>query len=250
MPAPPRGSPSPQRSPDGAKPAFRRIIWAPETIENGTDPGGVNGNAAAEVPQASAGSSRRPDEVFSQFGAFEPSDKVLGGTLSKFVDFLIEHLRQSDTPSSAVAEPAEDDWVYVYHVPEDTQYACDLMDALRQRGIAANPPALEGDDAEVRRIHKQYLAECSAVVLCWAQATEAWAHAHAYELKDWKKLGRQKKFNYRGLLAGPPPGVRKMVFAKYPPANEIDVVVNLADETRPLAEAIDKFIKLAPAPAQ
>jgi hypothetical protein len=88
------------------------------------------------------------------------------------------------------------------------------------------------------------------VVLCWAQATEAWAHARAHELKDWKKLGRQKKFSYRGLVAGPPPGVRKNVFVRYPPANEIDVVLNLSEDRRPLIEAIDKFVQLAPSHVQ
>ena len=230
---------------------FRRIIWAPEALGGVAETAAVNGKPTGDgSPQAPVGLTRRPDEVLSRFGDFKPSDKVVGGTLSKFVDFVIEHLRQSDSHSIEVAEPSKDDWVYVYHVPADTQYACDLMDAFKQRGIEANLPALEGAPAEVMRLHQQRLSECSAVVLCWAQATEAWAHAHAHELKDWKKLGRQKKFNYRGLLAGPPPGVRKTVFVKYPPSNEIDVVVNVTQDTRPLVEAIDRFENLAPAHAQ
>jgi hypothetical protein len=189
---------------------------------------------------------RLPHEVLVRFGEFQPTDKVLGGTLSKFVDFLEEHLRQSDLQGGGDAQPAGDDWIYVYHVAADTEYACDLMEALKQRGVAASLPALEGEPADLMRIHLQRLSECSAVVLCWAQATEAWAHARAHELKDWKKLGRQKKFAYRGLLAGPPPGVRKTVFVRYPPANEIDVVLNLSEDRRPLIEAIDKFVQLAP----
>lgn len=232
-----------------ARPPFRRIIWAPEAIEDG-EAFGANGKPADDGAAKAAAKARLPLDVLARFGAFMASDKVVGGTPSKFVDFLIEHLRQSDPQASGAAAITEDDWIYVYHDPADTAYACDLMDALKQRGVIAGLPAFEGDPADVNRLHQERLSECSAVVLCWAQATEAWAHARAHELKDWKKLGRQKKFAYRGLLAGPPPGVRKTVFVKYPPANEIDVVVNLSDDSRPLTEAIDGFIRLAPSHAR
>jgi hypothetical protein len=236
---------------DGSRPSFGRIIWAPETIEDDTEATSANGKLGdGPSEQVPAAKSRLPHEVLVRFGKFQPSDKVLGGALSKFVDFLEEHLRRSDLQGNGDAQSTDDDWVYVYHVAADTEYACDLMEALKQRGVAANLPALEGEPADLMRIHLQRLSECSAVVLCWAQATEAWAHARAHELKDWKKLGRQKKFAYRGLVAGPPPGVRKSVFVRYPPANEIDVVLNLSEDRRPLIEAIAKFVQLAPSHVQ
>jgi hypothetical protein len=232
---------------EGSRLSFGRIIWAPETFEDDAEARRANGKSGdGPSAQAPVTKSRLPHEVLVRFGKFQPTDKVLGGTLSKFVDFLEEHLRQSNLQGGGDAQPTGDDWVYVYHVSADTEYACDLMEALKQRGVAANLPALEGEPADLMRIHLQRLSECSAVVLCWAQATEAWAHARAHELKDWKKLGRQKKFAYRGLVAGPPPGVRKNVFVRYPPANEIDVVLNLSEDRRPLIEAIDKFVQLAP----
>lgn len=228
----------------GSASTFRRIIWAPETIEDAADATSARGDSIGET--AAAAKSRLPHEVLARFGNFQPTDKVLGGALSKFVDFLEEHLRQSDVQGKSDEAPAADDWVYVYHVPDDTEYACDVIDALRLRGIATKLPALEGAPAEVNRIHLQRLSECSSVLLCWAQATEAWAHARAHELKDWRQLGRQKKFAYRGLVAGPPPGVRKNVFVRYPPANEIDIVVNVSEGNRSLLDAIDKFAQPAP----
>lgn len=230
---------------NGPSAGFRRIIWAPETLDNETSDDGTAGTAAA------ATRIRKPHQVLSRFGKFQTTDKVLGGTISKFVDFLEEHLLQTARArvDGGGPEPTADDWVYVYHVPADTEYACNLMDAFKQRGIAASMPALEGAPEDLARVHRQRLADCSAVVLCWAQATEAWAHARADELKDLKALGRQKKFLYRGLLAGPPPGVRKTMFEKYPPPNTIDVVVNLNEERRPLVEAIDKFTRMTPAHA-
>jgi hypothetical protein len=231
---------------NGSRAGFRRIIWAPELMEAGADQADSDAKSSADVSEQSrTAKKRQPQDILAKFGNYLPTDKVLGGTLSKFVDFLIEHLRQSDSHVNGSAEITADDWIYVYHVPADTKYACDLMDALQQGGARAKLPALEGDPADVRRVHQQRLSECSAVVLCWAQATEAWAHARADELKDWKKLGRQKKFIYRGLLAGPPPGERKTVFVRYAPANDIDIVVNLNEESEPLAKAVDKFIHLA-----
>jgi hypothetical protein len=243
-------SPGASEQSNGSGKEFRRIIWAPETPEDSVDPSAANGNGNAAddgTAAAVAHTVRRPNEVLRLFGDFEPAtDKVVGGTLSKFVDFLISHLRQSVQQVRGRVEPVTpDDWVYVYHTAEDTDYACNLMTAFQQRGVAFRPPALEGDPTEVTNIHKKRLSECSAIVLCWANATEAWAHARADELQDWETLGRERKFKYRGLLAGPPPGRGKTVFVKFPPANEIDVVVNQIEDTRPLAEIIDKFIRPA-----
>ena len=223
-------------APNGAKAGIRRIIWAPEIVE-------VDSNvfASEDIP-LSADKKRDPQNVLKRFGDELATDKVLGGNLSRFVDFLTDHLRQSNSASNGVSDITDDDWVYIYHVPEDTKYACDLMDALRERGINVSPPVFQGSPAEVMRIHKQRLTECSAIVLCWAEATEAWADANAHELRDWKKLGRGKKFSYRGLLAGPPPGDRKAVFVKYSRKNQIDIVVNLSEITRPLTEAVDPFV--------
>ena len=225
--------------------AFRRIIWAPEVIESDVALGSKDDVVANTGFQAVVSKKRQPQEALAKYGKYLPTDKLLGDNLSKFVDFLVQHLAQSDRVTGSPAEITGDDWVYVYHDPADTDYACDLTEALRRRGVAANLPALEGDPTEVRSLHQQYLQDCSAVVLCWARATEVWARARAREL-NWRKLGRSVKFGYRGLLAGPPPGERKSVFAKYPPANEIDLVVNVSEDTRPLEEAVDKFVQMAP----
>jgi hypothetical protein len=226
---------------NGVKQRIRRIIWAPESVEAQSDePASEDQSAQADSP-SSADNKRDPQDVLKSFSDELATDKVLGGNLSRFVDFLTDHLRQSGSGSNGISEITDDDWVYVYHVPEDTKFACDLMDALRDHGISISPPVFEGPPGEVMRIHKQRLAECSAVVLCWAEATEAWADANAHELRDWKKLGREKKFAYRGLLAGPPPGDRKRVFVKYPRKNQIDIIVNLSEGNRPVAEAVEQF---------
>jgi hypothetical protein len=225
-------------------PRLRRIIWAPEVVEDTAGTSSANGDHSPSAPEAVGCATKRlPQDVLAKFGSFLPTDKLLGSSLSKFVEFLVDHLQQSEAAVAPIAEVADDDWVYVYHAPSDAKYAGDLVEALRQHGIAGCLPALEGEPAEVIRIHQERLLECGAVVLCWAQASEAWTHARAHEFKDWKKLGRQKRFAYRGLLAGPPPGERKASFVKYPPPNEIDLIINVTDDDRPLAQAVDKFVQ-------
>lgn len=224
---------------------FRRIIWAPEVLEDGVDPSTANGTAAnGNATQPQAGTERRPDQVLKQFGEFEPTDKVIGGTLSKFVDFLNEHLAQSDVALTEPVNLSGDDWVYVYHAAGDAKYARDLAKALRQRGIKANLPALNGDAGDVNRLHQQFLLECSAVVLCWAEATEVWARMRANEL-NWRKLGRNQKFAYRGLVAYPPPDESKTTFVEVPPFNEIDITVDATKPEQSINAAIEPFVQLA-----
>jgi hypothetical protein len=231
---------------NGSQPAFRRIIWAPEIVEGDTDQSDSAGQSAQADPnQAPAAKKREPQEVLARFGDYLPTtDKVLGGVLSKFVDFIVEHIAEQASLETLPESLAEDGWVYVYHEAADSKYAIELTKALRQRGIAADLPALEGPTAEVIANHDRCLLECNAVVLCWANASEVWARARAHQL-NWKRLGRTEKFAYRGLFAGPPPGDRKSIFVELPPPNEIDVIVDLTKDEKPLAEAIEPFVQRA-----
>jgi hypothetical protein len=78
--------------------------------------------------------------------------------------------------------------------------------------------------------------------LCWAKAAEVWVKSQSRELKNWRDLGRDKRFACRGLVAGPPPGERKELLVQLPPRNEIDVVLDLTAYEKPLPEALDPLI--------
>ena len=70
--------------------------------------------------------------------------------------------------------------------------------------------------------------------------------------EDWSALGRKKKFDYRALIAGPPPHdyksdkrLRQMF-----PVWEIDYVINNTDAQKPTLDAIKQvFLTNANSPA-
>ena len=102
-------------------------------------------------------------------------------------------------------------------------------------------PAYFGtSDKERAKHHQEQLAQCSAVVVCWAGASELWAKTQSRELANWEALGRTGEFRARGLIAGPPPHIRKddrVLRGLFPP-REIDVVVNITHSGQPSLDAI------------
>jgi hypothetical protein len=207
---------------------FRRIVWAPKVLP-------------AETGAADQG-ERDPLAVLSRFDAHLPSDKVEGDNLSKFVEFVVQHIEHA-APARDLAMPtAANARVYLYHRPEDQDYALELAVALQERQIEPIIPALEGDAAELISHHRQNLQQCDAVILCWANAPEVWARASARELSEWRELGRSKRFAYRALVAGPPPAARKKIMIKLPPRSDIDFVLDLTGQEAPTRQALAPLI--------
>jgi len=201
---------------------FRRIVWAPRVLVDEQ-----SGTSAVE---------RDPLAVLARFDKQVESDKIEGSELSKFAEFVIQHLdRTARLPEAPLAfEDVTSDArrLYVYYRPEDRKLAMDFGKLLQEHEIEPVWPAFEGDPAQIRSYHREKLQECDAVVLCWGAAADLWVKASAHELRNWRELGREKRFDLRGLLAGPPPGEFKDVLMELPPRSEIDVVLDLTkDET-------------------
>ena len=224
----------------GAAAGFHRLIWAPRLIE-------AVGDAQTGAPAAPAAAQRDPLAVLAKFDRQLPTDKIEGDTLSRFVDFLTTHLIAIAPPLAVVALAAGggDTRVYVCHSSEDAAYALDLAAALQQRRIEPLLPVLDGSDAETRKFNDQMLADCDAVALCWAAASECWVRAQANRLRDWHGLGRARQFIYRAVIAAPPPGNRKKVAKLLCPPSEIDLIVDLTDKGAPVPECLDLLIPAA-----
>ncbi|HXW50456.1 MAG TPA: toll/interleukin-1 receptor domain-containing protein [Candidatus Acidoferrales bacterium] len=207
----------------------RRVVWAPRIL--------------VDEHSQSTGAERDPFAILEKFDHKLDSDTVDGSELSAFAQFVVQHLDKNTPPMPEIDAIDANARVYLYHRPEDTAYATAIGRALAERGIQPVFPAFEGDPAELAALHRQELAECDAVVLCWANAAEVWVKSQARELKNWRDLGRDKQFACRGLVAGPPPGQRKELLMQLPPRNEIDVVLDLTGSETPAPDALDPLIR-------
>ena len=137
----------------GAK--FHRVIWAPSLWTVKPDPA---------LPTREA--TRHPVDVLAKFDSQLPTDKIEGDSLSKFVDFLNQHLLAIAPPRSlaALPGPGSDVRLYLYHSQEDSDYALSLAQALQQRQLEALLPVFDGPDAEIKSFNGKQLAACDAVI--------------------------------------------------------------------------------------
>jgi hypothetical protein len=222
---------------EGGGTKFHRLIWAPSlwtTPPTATSP-------ACEIP-------RNPIEVLVKFGGDLPTDKTQGDTLSKFVDFLDQHLKVITPPrpiATHLPEIRGDMRLFLYHSREDSDYAINLAEALQQRKLQPRLSVFDGPDADIENFNRKELAECDAVILCWASAKEVWVRAQAAGLRDWHDLRRTRQFFYRAVVAAPPPGNRKKAGKLLFPSSEIDLVVDLSENDPPTADLLDVLVPAA-----
>jgi hypothetical protein len=211
---------------EGAKHGLRRIIWAPMHLD----------------PELGFGESitgRDSLAVLGRFSEHLPTDKVYGDGLSKFVDFLFQNLELAAPAAvEALVPPATDSRYYVYYWPKDRRFAVSVAKALLHNKVVPVLAAVDGDEVERNALHRQRLRECDAIVLCWGAASETWAVTSASELKNWRDLGRTRKFACRGLVVGPPPHEVKADIVELPPHSEIDVILDLTGHEQPTPEAL------------
>lgn len=215
---------------------FHRLVWAPSLWSVALD--------ANLIPREM---TRRPLEILEKFGRQLPADKVEGDSLSKFIDFLHQHISNNVPPMPVLPPSAErgERRLYLHHALEDSTYALALAQALQQRNLEALVPAFEGTESEIKNFNSKQMVDCDGVILCWAAASEVWVRAQASGLRDWLALGRSQQFFYRAVVAAPPPGERKKASKLLFPRSEIDLVVDLTDNDIPTADLLDILV---PAP--
>ena len=218
---------------------FHRLVWAPAMWSSQA----AAGQGAPEV-------ERHPVDVLTRFDRQLPTDKVEGDSLSKFVDFINQHLTAiapPRLPSGLPAGKSGEISLYLYHSQEDSDYALNLAQALQQRQLDALLPVFDGPDAEIKSFNGKQLAQCDAVILCWASASEVWVRAQASGLRNWQELGRKQQFSYRAVVAAPPPGNRKKAGKLLFPRSDIDLVVDLSDKDIPTADLLDMLVPVSQA---
>jgi hypothetical protein len=149
-------------------------------------------------------------------------DKIFGGELSDFVEFLVRDL-QVNAPriDAPAADPGKKQKILIVHNARDTDSAASFGIALQRADMAPTFWA-EGTATQVGAYNQKRFRECDQVVIYWANAKEGWALAQATVLSELQS----SKLKRKGLVAAPPNTDRKRLHVTFPP-DEVDFVVDL-----------------------
>ena len=134
--------------------------------------------------------------------------------------------------------------VFLIYSAEDLQFAYEVAVALQTYGVEVLLPAFEGPEADLRAFHRDNLRISDAIVFIWASASEVWTRAALSEVRDWRALGRTRKFSLVGLIVGPPPGSRKSVANLLFRRSELDAVFDLATENKVTPELLAPLARM------
>ena len=218
--------------------AFHRVIWAPRILQALAEDAAARDPFAVLAKQSGLAADAKPET------AIRPGDKLDGDTLTKFVQFVLQHLAEIGRPaSSRLPTVTAGSQIYVQHDERDASTAETVADGLERLGFEPLLPALEGDPAERQRVHRDALQTADAVLLCWAEAADVWVRAGASELRRWEDLGRSTAFACRGVLALPPQRPAKERLRKYPPKNDLDSVIDATATPQVTAEALAPLLR-------
>ncbi len=221
-----RAKAAPVEGPPGQR-LNRRIVWAPKILDEG---GAAPGGPAVE---------RDPLKALERFDQQIATDKIDGDILSKFIEFLFQHLTETAPKPQATAAPGDKLDLYLSYHAADEDFAGAIAQALREGAVKPRIPVADSD-AESRRYNSDLLAKCDAVTLCWGNASEVWVRSEADRLSDWQGLGRKGQFAFRGLIAGPPPAShkKKSTLSVIFQDGEFDKMIDLVEQGAPTPQLL------------
>jgi hypothetical protein len=208
---------------------FQRIIWAPKSPE--------------EDCQFAANGFREPVEVVGRFSVRLDNDQLYGDVSSAFLINLKRGLEQRKSEPEPAVAPESDGTssrIYVWHREDDWDFARKVRRWLQEHNAETMLPGRD-NDPDKEKLHRMNLAECDAVFLCWANATDVWAKMSARELRSWRDRGRKQKFSLRSIVLGPPPDDSKSEDDLPSIPHEIDTFVDLSNDQQ---LALDRLMPL------
>jgi hypothetical protein len=226
-----RAAKRPEQSRPGTLP-FCRVIWAPKSPE--------------EECVFSVDGFREPMNVLNGFHAYQKGDQVYGDVSSAFLASVKQFFeeRRPPPPPSPPPPPEASSRIYVWYRQDDRVFARKVRRWLQDQKAETFLPGSD-DDPQRHTLHLRNLAECDAVFLCWADATDVWAHMSARELRNWRNFGRKEAFSVRGLVLGPPPGESKCEDDLPSIPHEIDQYVDLSKDAEPDLEKLTTLLDRA-----
>jgi hypothetical protein len=161
--------------------------------------------------------------------ALLPEDQVDGGTFAKFRELLIGTLDMRGKPrlkDVELPEAPSATRVYLLHHEKDRGFAVDIAKELRARGYTVKLPSVDGEPQEQRMLHRQRLAESDVVLLCWRDGSGTWLEIAAGELRDFRKLERDRPFLRRAVLLGGEATAAKLEYLDIYSHDDVDQVLD------------------------
>jgi hypothetical protein len=179
--------------------AFCRLIWTPP-------------NLVTDDERQKAFLERLRTDSAAQLGA-----EILHGGLTEIEALVRRRLEGRPDAAPKKGPPAPDANLKVVYLLCDHRDR-DAAERLRDVLYSALPavevwlPPTEGDEAEVRALHRDYLTQCDGALIYYGQATEAWVLAKLSELRKISGYGREKPLASRAIYMAPPSNTAKQRF--------------------------------------
>jgi len=128
--------------------------------------------------------------------------ELVKAPFSEFMAVLHERLNPEPDQSPPV-EPSHAKLIYLICDRRDTDAVRPLMDVLFKAGEVVLP-TFEGDEADIRETHEEYLRECDAALIYYGAGNELWLRRKMRELQKSAGYGRQKPLLATAVYVGPP----------------------------------------------
>jgi hypothetical protein len=170
--------------------AFCRLIWMPP-------------NVSTDDERQKAFLERLRTDSDAQLGA-----EILHGGLTE-VDALVKRRlegRREGAAKKDAGSGANLKHVYLLCDHRDRDAAERLRDVIYNAlpGVEVWLPPTEGDETEIRTIHRDYLTQCDGALIYYGNATEAWVLAKLSDLRKVGGYGRETPLSARAIYVTPP----------------------------------------------
>jgi len=131
---------------------------------------------------------------------------------------------------------------YLLHHENDRHFAVDIARELKAHGLTVKLPPIDGEPQEKRMLHHQHLAESDVVLLCWRDGSRTWVEIAASELRDLRKLERDRSFLCRAILLGGEATPAKLEYLDIYSYDDADQVLDGTGDK--LSAALTEFLNL------